>query len=74
MLIGGDKLDAPRFMWWNFVGRSHEDVAAMRSEWEAGSQRYGDVLGYAGPTRRIPAPPLPGVRLKPRGRLGRRLS
>ena len=74
LLLGGVPFDEEIVMWWNFVGRSHEDVAAMRSEWEAGSQRYGDVLGYAGPTRRIPAPPLPGVRLKPRGRLGRRLS
>lgn len=74
VLLGGVPFDEEIVMWWNFVGRSHEDVAAMRSEWEAGSQRYGDVLGYAGPTRRIPAPPLPGVRLKPRGRLGRRLS
>jgi hypothetical protein len=58
-------------MWWNFVGRTHEDVAAARADWEASSDRFGSVSGYVGERARIPAPELPGVRLKPRGRRGR---
>ena len=73
VLLGGVPFDEEIVMWWNFVGRSHEHIVAMREEWQAESRRYGDVPGYAGPTRRIPAPPLPGVRLKARGRHGRKL-
>lgn len=57
-------------MWWNFVGRSHDEIVAYRQGWEAGSIRFGTVKGYAGPVARIPAPPLPAVRLRPRGRRG----
>ncbi|HOA28197.1 MAG TPA: hypothetical protein PKG51_11860, partial [Arachnia sp.] len=57
-------------MWWNFVGRSHDEILAYRQGWEAGTIRFGSVKGYAGPVARIPAPPLPAVRLRPRGRRG----
>ncbi len=41
------------------------------SAWEAeGSERFGVVEGYVGSVPRIPAPALPGVRLKPRGNRG----
>ncbi len=53
-------------MWWNFVGRSHEDIVAAREAWEAGSDRFGAVRGYTGETQRLPAPPLPNARLRPR--------
>jgi hypothetical protein len=52
-------------MWWNFVGRSHEDVAQARADWESGD-RFGTVTGYAG--ARLPAPAMPATPLKPRGR------
>jgi len=59
-------------MWWNFIGRSHEEVAAFRKEWQrqrAGRTphapgRYGafpDVWPHT-----LPAPELPDVRLSPR--------
>ncbi|MFL6170849.1 MAG: hypothetical protein ACJ711_14345, partial [Ornithinibacter sp.] len=58
-------------LWWNFIGRTGEDVAAAREAWEAdGAERFGVVEGYVGPVPRIPAPALPGVRLKPRGNRG----
>ena len=38
-------------MWWNFVGRSHEEIAAAREDWMAG-RRFGAVADD-------PAPPLP---------------
>ncbi len=52
-------------MWWNFVGRSHEDIVKARAQWAAG-ERFGTVHGYAGGP--LPAPPLPTTRLVPRGR------
>lgn len=57
MLIGGPPLQEPIIMWWNFVARSHEEIAAARDAWERG-ERFGRVRGYAGP--RLEAPPLRG--------------
>ena len=66
MLLGGTPFTEPVLMWWNFVGRTHDEIARFREEWEAGSERFGRVEGYGGPVGRLPAPPLPAVRLKPR--------
>ncbi len=52
-------------MWWNFIGRSHEEIARAREDWATGD-RFGEVHGYDGP--RLDAPPLPPTPLKPRGR------
>ncbi len=27
-------------MWWNFVGRSHDDIATYRELWRAGDARF----------------------------------
>lgn len=53
-------------MWWNFVGRSHEEIEAARRDWME-STRFGEVQGYDGD--RLAAPELPPVALKPRGRV-----
>lgn len=53
-------------MWWNYIGRSQEDIAQARAEWMNGS-RFGEVKGYDGD--RLAAPELPPVPLKPRGRV-----
>ena len=53
-------------MWWNFVGRDHDDIATTREQWMHADPRFGTVHGYPGD--RLPAPVLPTVRLKPRGR------
>ncbi|GIJ00073.1 hypothetical protein Slu03_24500 [Sediminihabitans luteus] len=80
VLIGGEPFDEEIVMWWNFVGRSHEDVARARADWQvqlepgadgaapghAEGARFGRVDGYAGPP--LPAPALPDVRLRPRTR------
>jgi len=66
-LLGGEPFAEKLVMWWNFVGRSHEDVAAARDDWAAG-RRFGVVRGYDGDP--LPAPPLPATRLKARGRAG----
>lgn len=53
-------------MWWNFIGRTQEDIEHARRDWAEGS-RFGDVKGYDGAP--LPAPALPPVPLKPRGRV-----
>ncbi len=72
VLLGGEPFTEEILMWWNFVGRSHEEIVQFREEWQAGADRFGAVEGYRGEVDRIPAPALPGVRLRPRGRRGRR--
>ncbi|MBB5078544.1 pirin family protein [Nonomuraea endophytica] len=66
LLIGGEPFAEEIVMWWNFVGRSHDDIAAYRKEWMEGSG-FGEVRGFDGAP--LPAPELPGIRLKPRGRV-----
>lgn len=66
VLIGGEPFEEELVMWWNFVGRSHEDIVAARADWESGD-RFGEVRGYSGAP--LPAPPLPGARLRPRPRV-----
>lgn len=81
LLIGGEPFQEELLMWWNFVGRTHDEVAQARDDWEAQGTmpdaaargaRYGLVEGH-GPDAgaqagRIPAPPMPAVRLAPRRR------
>ncbi|MGE5720365.1 MAG: pirin family protein [Nocardioidaceae bacterium] len=70
LLLGGEPFDEELLMWWNFVGRSHDEVVAAREEWMAAvdgaTTRFGQVTAYAGAA--LPAPALPGTRLRPRGR------
>ena len=72
LVLGGEPFGEEVVMWWNFIGRSHEDVVAARDQWQAGAERFGRVEGYVGEVDRIPAPGLPGVRLRPRGNRARR--
>jgi quercetin 2,3-dioxygenase len=66
LLIGGEPFAERIVMWWNFVGRDHDDIVAARADWMAADQRFGTVRGYAGDP--LPAPGMPTVRLTPRGR------
>jgi hypothetical protein len=34
-------------MWWNFIGRSQDDITQAREDWMSGS-RFGEVKGYDG--------------------------
>lgn len=68
ILLGGPPFPENLLMWWNFVGRSHDEIVAYREAWQAGDDRFGAVAGYQGAVTRLPAPALPGVRLKPRER------
>jgi redox-sensitive bicupin YhaK (pirin superfamily) len=79
ILIGGEPFDERIVMWWNFVGRTHEEIVASRTAWQAEALGQGSVdafaprftsahgdHGYTG--RPLPAPELPTVRLLPRRR------
>jgi quercetin 2,3-dioxygenase len=67
-LIGGEPFEEPLVMWWNFVGRSHEEIAQAREDWAHGD-RFGTVASCSHDA--LPAPAMPSVRLKARDRRGR---
>jgi redox-sensitive bicupin YhaK (pirin superfamily) len=66
VLLGGTPFPEQLVMWWNFVGRSHADIATYRQLWEDHDDRFGAVDGYRGAVSRLPAPPLPNATLRPR--------
>ncbi|WBP85063.1 pirin family protein [Kitasatospora cathayae] len=66
ILLGGTPFEEQIVMWWNFIGRSMDDITRARSDWMTGD-RFGEVHGYHGD--RLPAPELPATPLKPRGRV-----
>jgi redox-sensitive bicupin YhaK (pirin superfamily) len=71
LLLGGEPFEEELVMWWNFIGRTHEEIVAARNDWMAsieagGNDRFPVVAGYDGAP--LPAPALPGTRLKPRPR------
>ena len=57
MVIGGDALDAPRHIWWNFVSSRKERILQAADDWEA--QAMGQVPGE------VEWIPLPAHRFKP---------
>ncbi|WP_351225075.1 pirin family protein [Streptomyces sp. NPDC002133] len=70
VLLGGTPFEEEIVMWWNFIGRSHEDIVRAREEWQNSSDRFGTVQGYAGD--RLPAPALPNATITPRRNPSRR--
>lgn len=64
IVLGGEPLAESLLMWWNFVGRTHEEVQHAREQWQAGDARFGQVVGDS--HARLPAPAMPTVTLKPR--------
>ncbi|MCN9241070.1 pirin family protein [Streptomyces sp. RY43-2] len=64
VLLGGTPFGEEIVMWWNFIGRSHEDIARARDDWQNSSDRFGAVEGYEGD--RLPAPALPNAVIRPR--------
>jgi quercetin 2,3-dioxygenase len=60
LLLGGVPLGEALLMWWNFVARTPEEIAAATADWWAG--RFGGVGGYVGDP--MPAPPLNAARLR----------
>ena len=71
VLLGGTPYDESIVMWWNFIGRDHDEIVAFREAWQSRAERFGDVEGYAGRLDWLPAPELPAGRLRSRDRHGR---
>jgi redox-sensitive bicupin YhaK (pirin superfamily) len=67
LLLGGEPFEEQIVMWWNFVGRSGEEITDYAEQWNAEDARFGAVVGYDGD--RLEAPPLPPVPLRARGRV-----
>ncbi len=76
VVLGGTPLNEEIVMWWNFIGRTHDEVVEFRREWQAeigafadgepAATRFGRVSGYPGSP--LPAPAMPAIRLRPRPR------
>ncbi len=71
LLLGGPPFGESIVMWWNFVGRTHEEIVAFRAEWQGqiadgrlADGRFGIPVGDERPP--IPAPALPNARLRER--------
>lgn len=57
MLIGGSPFEARVSMWWNFVGRDHDELGAAQRDWNAhDTDRFGEIASALG---RIDAPEVP---------------
>jgi quercetin 2,3-dioxygenase len=71
LLLGGPPFGESIVMWWNFVGRGHDEIVEFRARWQ---EQITDAGLVDGPFGRpvgdrlppIPAPPLPNARLKER--------
>ena len=43
MLLGGEPMDGPRYIWWNFVASSKDRIEAAKDDWK--QARFGIVPG-----------------------------
>lgn len=56
MLLGGEPFEARVSMWWNFVGRDHDELTVAQRAWNAGDDRFGEIDSSLD---RIAAPEVP---------------
>ena len=69
IMLGGQPFVEDVVMWWNFIGRSHQEIVGFRSAWERRDARFPPVLSRT--EKVMEAPPMPTVQLKPRPRRSR---
>lgn len=77
LLLGGEPLGEKIIMWWNFIGRTHEEIVQFRDQWQSERAAAQNVPSGDEPPRfgrfprqwefTLPAPGFPNGRLKPRG-------
>lgn len=72
IVLGGVPLGEQIVMFWNFIGRTHEEIAEYREQWQRERELGGVESGRFGAfpsawEETIPAPVLPNARLRPRG-------
>lgn len=56
LVLGGEPFEAPVQMWWNFVGRTRDEMTTAVADWNEGSDRFGSTHSELA---RIAAPPTP---------------
>jgi hypothetical protein len=61
LIVGGTPFGEEILVWWNFVARSREEIAAATRDWNAG--RFGAVRGSPSPA--LAAPDVAGLNLRP---------
>lgn len=70
IFLGGTPFEEELVMWWNFIGRSHDEIVQMRQHWQSDVIDKHNAVGifgtvsFEGPA--IPAPDMPHVTLRPR--------
>jgi quercetin 2,3-dioxygenase len=58
LVLGGEPLDEPIAMWWNFVARDRDEITTAWRDWRDRTDRFGDVASVL---ERIEAPRPPWV-------------
>ena len=58
MALGGETLNGPRYIWWNFVASSQEKIEAAKNAWAEGDWEHGRF--QLPPTDQDEFIPLPG--------------
>ncbi|MDP2013631.1 MAG: pirin family protein [Actinomycetota bacterium] len=75
VVIGGEPLGESIVMWWNFIGRSHEEIVQFQQQWNAENRTLSrqpadhPIFGWPNGEAQEPilAPELPPARMKSRG-------
>ena len=69
-MLGGAPFGEQIVMWWNFIGRSHDEVVGFREQWQQARETRGSTAYGTFPDaweHTLPAPGLPNLRLRSRG-------
>lgn len=64
MVLGGEPMAEDLLMWWNFVGRTHEEIVHARQQYSELAPPFAPVVGDD--SDMLPAPEMPMVELRPR--------
>ncbi|GAA5035239.1 pirin family protein [Terrabacter aeriphilus] len=77
LVLGGAPFGEQIVMWWNFIGRSHDEVVGFREDWQREREQAQQGEARAAVSRfgafpeawehTLPAPGLPNLRLRSRG-------
>jgi redox-sensitive bicupin YhaK (pirin superfamily) len=70
LVLGGTPFGEQIVMWWNFIGRDHDEVARYRAQWQRVVEGDADdrfSLPDDDPLPALPAPVLPNARMLKRG-------
>ena len=59
MMLGGEPMDGPRHIWWNFVSSRKDRIEQAKADWKAA--RFDTVPGDEEEFIPLPEPPPPPV-------------